>query len=126
METLISNVNWPAVLLGTVVSFVLGMFWFGQIFGKRWAAGSHNITPPAGLPIGAMIAQLIGTFLMALVIGATETVHDMPTALATIFGIAALQLGGSLFGQKSTVAAVIDGGFVIAMGVIMIAAQAVL
>ncbi len=126
MTTLISNVNWPAVLMGTVLSFALGMFWFGQIFGNAWAAGSHDITPPAKLPFAAMIAQLIGTFLMALVIGATEAVQDLPTGLAIILAIATLQLGGALFSQKSTAAALIDSGFVVAMGVLMIGAQAVL
>ena len=73
-----------------------------------------------------MAAQLIGTFLMALAIGATETVQDLPAAVVLILAIAALQFGGSLFSQKSTGAAVIDGGFVVAMGVVMIAAQAIL
>ncbi len=126
MTTLLSSVNWLAVLAGTAAAFVLGMFWFGQIFGKAWSAGSHNITPPATLPMGAMAAQLIGTFLMALAIGATETIQDLPTAVVVILAIAGLQLGGSLFGQKSTAAALIDSSFVLAMGVVMIAAQAVL
>ncbi|MEO8244869.1 MAG: hypothetical protein ABI832_21505, partial [bacterium] len=63
---------------------------------------------------------------MALVIGATETLRDLPTAIVAILAIAALQLGGSLFGQKSPGAAMVDGGFVVAMGVVMIAVQAIL
>ena len=42
-----ANLNWPAVLLGTALAFGLGMVWFGPLFGRSWAAGSHNITPPA-------------------------------------------------------------------------------
>jgi hypothetical protein len=126
MQTMLSSVNWLAVLAGTAAAFVLGMFWFGQIFGRVWAAGSHNITPPASLPLAAMAAQLLGTFMMALAIGATESVQDLPTALVVILAIAALQLGGALFSQKSTAAALIDGGFVLAMGVVMIGAQALL
>ena len=64
-------------------------------------------------------------FLMALLIGATETLQDLPTALVAILAIAGLQLGGALFSQKSTAAALVDGGFVVAMGVVMIAALAV-
>ena len=126
MTTLLSNVNWLAVIVGTVLSFGLGMVWFGQIFGKIWATGSHGITPPDSLPLGAMLAQFIGTFLLALVVGATETIQDLPTALVAILGFAALQLGGSLFSQKSTGAALVDGGFILAMGVVMIGAQGVL
>ena len=29
METMISSVNWLAVLVGTAAAFTLGMFWFG-------------------------------------------------------------------------------------------------
>ncbi len=123
--TLLSQVNWLAVLAGTVAAFALGMVWFGQIFGKVWARGSHDIMPPATLPLAAMAVQLVGTFLMALLIGATETVQDLPTAVVAILAIAALQLGGSLFSQKSPAAALVDGCFVVAMGVLMIAAQAI-
>ena len=126
MTTLLSNVNWLAVIVGTVLSFGLGMVWFGQIFGKVWAAGSHNLSRPESLPLAAMLAQLTGTFLLALVIGATETIQDLPTAIVAILAFAALQLGGSLFSQKSTAAALVDGSFVVAMGVVMIGAQAVL
>ncbi|MEO8244011.1 MAG: DUF1761 domain-containing protein, partial [bacterium] len=81
MPTQLAYVNWPAVLLGTVAAFALGMVWFGPIFGKVWTKGSHNIAPPPSLPLAAMALQLLGTFLMALVIGATETLRDLPTAI---------------------------------------------
>lgn len=126
MTTLLAQVNWLAILAGTVAAYALGMVWFGQIFGRVWATGSHNITPPATPPLAAMAVQLVGTFLMALLIGATETVQDLPTAVVAIPAIAALQLGGSLFSQKSRGAALVDGGFVVAMGAVMIASQAIL
>ncbi|MEO6298596.1 MAG: DUF1761 domain-containing protein [Paracoccaceae bacterium] len=126
MDPMLTNLNWPAVIVGAVAAFALGMVWFGPIFGKAWATGSHGITPPSRLPLGAMAAQAVGTFLMAVVIGATETQQALVTAILVILGFAALQLGGGLFSQKSPVAALIDAGFVVAMGVVMIAAQAIL
>ena len=126
MHTMLTSVNWTAVLAGTIVAFALGMVWFGKLFGGAWSRGSHNIVAPVRPPLAAMMAQLIGTFLMALLIGATETAQDLPTAVVVILAFAALQLGSSLFSQKSSAAALIDGGFVLAMGVVMIAAQAVL
>ena len=126
MTTLLTQVDWPAVLAGTVVAYALGMVWFGKIFGTVWAKGSHDIKLPPTPPYAAMALQLLGTFLMALLIGATETVQDLPTAVVAVLAIAALQLSGSLFSQKTPAAALVDGGFVVAMGVVMIAAQAVL
>lgn len=126
MDEILVNVNWLAVIVGTVVSFVLGMFWFGQIFGKIWTAGSHGITPPASPPVVALVLQLAGTFLIAWVIGATATIDALVTALFVILAIAALQVAGALFSQKTAGAALVDGGFVLAMGVVMIAAQGLL
>ena len=126
MTTQLAHLNWPAILLGTVAAYALGMVWFGKLFGTIWARGSHNIALPSAPPIAAMLVQLLGTFLMAVLIGATETLQDLPTALVAILAIACLQLGGSLFSQKSSAAALVDGGFVVAMGGVMIAAQAVL
>ncbi len=122
---MLANLNWPAVLVGTVLAFGLGMLWFGPwLFGKGWAAGSHGITPPAQVPVAAVTIQLVGTFLMALVIGITEATQALGLALLAIATIAVLQLAASMFGQKSRYAALVDAGFVLAMGVIMIGAQA--
>ena len=125
MDPMLTHVNWLAVITGAVAAFALGMLWFGPIFGNAWAAGSHNIAPPPRPPLMAMAAQAIGTFLMALAIGAAETQQALITAIVIILGIAALQLGGALFSQKSSAAALIDAGFVVAMGVVMIVAQAI-
>ena len=127
METALAGVNWLAVLAGTVVAFGLGMVWFGPLlFGKRWSAGSHNIVAPASPPLAAMAAQLGGTFLMALVIGVTAATDALILAIIVILAMAGLQLGSSLFGQKSGAAALIDAGLVVAMGVVMILMQGLL
>jgi Protein of unknown function (DUF1761) len=126
MDKMLTDVNWPAVIAGTVVAFALGMVWFGRIFGTIWRAGSHGIEAPASLPVTAVTIQLIGTFLMAWLIGATATANALGTALVAILAIAALQLAGSLFSQKSPGAALVDGGFVVAMGAVMILFQGLL
>lgn len=123
---MLANVNWPAVLLGTAAAYGLGMVWFGKLFGTAWAKGSHGIQPPQSPPVPAMAVQLVGTFLMAWLIGATETQQAIWAAVVAIVAIASLQLAGGLFSQKSTVAAAIDGGYVVAAGVLMIVAQGIL
>jgi hypothetical protein len=123
MDEILMGVNWTAVIAGTVVCYGLGFLWFGPVFGKVWAQGSHNITPPAKLPIAAMELQLAGTFLMAWVVGATATINALVTAVFVILAIATLLTAGSLFGQKTMAAALVDGGFVVVMGVVMILLQ---
>ena len=127
MLELTTGVNWLAVGLGTVLAFGLGMLWFSpRMFGKGWAQGSHNLQPPATLPLGAMLAQLIGIALMAWIIGVTAVANALATALLIILAIAVLQLAAGLFGQKTRYAALVDAGYVVAMGALMIFAQAIL
>lgn len=125
MDEILTNVNWSAVIAGTIVSYGLGFLWFGPLFGKPWAAGSHGITAPTRLPLVAMALQLAGTFLMAWIIGATATINALVTAIFIILAIATLLTAGALFSQKSTAAALLEGGFVVVMGAVMIVLQGV-
>ena len=50
----------------------------------------------------------------------------LSAASVIILAIATLMTAGALMSPKNTTAALIDGGYVIAMGVIMIAAQGIL
>lgn len=126
MTELTAGVNWTAIIAGTIAAFALGMLWFSpRMFGKGWAAGSHGIVPPASPPMGALALQLAGTFLMAWIIGITAVANHLLTAVLVILAIAALQFAGGLLSQKTTRAALIDGSYVLAMGVLMIIAQGV-
>ncbi|MEO0383698.1 MAG: DUF1761 domain-containing protein [Pseudomonadota bacterium] len=123
----ISLVNWPAVAVGTVAAFVLGMLWFSpRLFGKASATGSHNIQPPASPPVMAMSIQLVATFLLALVVGMTETIGALVVAIAAILTVALFVAGMDLFSQKSGKATLIDAGYVVASGALMIVAQGIL
>lgn len=106
--------NWPAVIAGTILAFGVGMLWFGPVFGKAWARGSHGITPPARPPIVAMALQLAGIFLLALVIGLTAQTNALGTAITAILAASMLHLSKRLFSQKSVAAALIDGGYILA------------
>jgi hypothetical protein len=125
MDEILMSVNWIAVLVGAAAAFALGIAWFGPLFGKTWSAGSHGLQPPARFPVFPTAVQAVGTFLLSWVIGATATIDALFTAVFLILAIAALQLSGSLYSQKSPKAALIDASYVIAMGVLMIAAQGI-
>ena len=123
----IALINWAAVVLGTIAAFVLGMVWFSpKMFGKSWATGSHNIEPPASPPIAAMVIQFLGTAVLALVVGMTETNEAIMTAIGAIVAVALFVAGMDLFSQKSGKATMVDAGYVVAAGALMIAAQGLL
>ena len=123
----IELMNWAAVALGTIAAFGLGMIWFSPVmFGKAWAAGSHNIQRPASPPILAMLLQFVGTALLAFVVGMTETDQAIGTAIGAIFAVALFVGAMGLFSQKTGKASLIDAGYVVAAGVLMILSQAIL
>ena len=124
----ITAVNWLAIALGTVVSFMLGGLWYSpKLFGVKWAAGvGIDMGKGARQPVPALISQFIGTFLMAWVIGILAAAEALFTALLTILAISVLLIAGGLFSQKSLYAVTAEGGFVIVMAVIMMVSQLML
>ena len=121
------SLNWLAIIVGTVLAFGLGMLWFSPaMFGKAWSAGSHNLQPPEKPPMAAMAIMLAGTFLLALVVGMTAQTEALATAIVAILAAAVIVAGMDLFSQKSGKATLIDAGYIVAMGVLMIGAQGVL
>lgn len=126
MDTLLYGVDWLAVAVGAVLAFALGMFWFGPIFGKAWAAGSHGIKPPERMPMAAIGVQLLGTVLMAWALGVVIALGAVAAGVVFVLAFGLLHLAGGLFSQKSPRASVIDGSYVLAMGALMLLAHAVL
>jgi Protein of unknown function (DUF1761) len=118
-----ANLNWLATLVGAAVAFGLSFLWFGPLFGKAWAAGSHGITPPDRLPLVALLFYAVGTLALSAVVGVLATTDALLTAIAAILAAAAFQFSGGLFSQKTMAASLIDGGAIAAMGAVMIAAQ---
>lgn len=122
-----SLINWAAVAAGTVAAYLLGMLWFSpKLFGESWAAGSHNIQPPAAPPMAAMIVQFLGTLALAMVVGITETTGAIVAAIMAIVATALIVAGMGLFSQKTAKAAVIDASYIVVSGVLMILAQGIL
>ncbi len=127
MESGIETVNWLAVIVGTVVAYGLGMLWFSpRMFGTGWAAGNRDLQVPSSPPMSAAIVQLMGVFLLALVVGITATTDALITAILAILAAATLVAGLGLFAQKNGYAVKVESGYIVVAGILMIAAQAIL
>lgn len=128
MEEVATNVNWLAVVVGAVLSFLLGWLWYSPVlFGKRWAEGVGVELGSAGsMPVGAMAAQLVGTFLLAWVFGITAANNALLTIILVVITIAAFVMAGGLFAKKSSYAVTVETTYIIAMGVVMFLVQAIL
>jgi len=78
-------INWWALLVATLVKFVLGFVWFGLLFGKKWQAltGVTEEAMKSGMA-KAIVADLVTTFIMAWVL-----VHAVHYAGASTWALGA-------------------------------------
>lgn len=127
MNELTSNVNWLAVIIGTIVSFIIGWLWYSPIlFGKKWAEGSGvELGTASSMPVAAMVTQLVSTFFLALLVGITAAQNALTTIILIVLTIAGFVMSVGLFVKKSTFAVLVDGGFIVIMGVVMIIIQGI-
>ncbi len=86
-------INWWAILVTVIVSFILGNLWYGPLFGKAWMK-SAGISKPEGMTpeikkqmVKSMIFMVIGAILMNFVL-----VHDI------VFGNAYFHTAGAAGG----------------------------
>lgn len=69
------HLNWLAILVAVIASFLVGGLWYGPLFGGAWKRemGVPEGARPAGGEIGRSLAlNLLGTLLMAFVLA-----HDV-------------------------------------------------
>lgn len=128
MPTEIEPLNTLAVVLGTILAFLFGwLIYSPKVFGKGWAEGSGVALGQASeMPVFAMATQLVALLLLALVVGLTAMTSALWTAILAILAAAMFVVSGGAFVKKSTYAMLVDGGYVLGSGVIMILCQGLL
>jgi len=121
------HLNWIAVIVGTVASFLVGWLWYSpKLFGQGWADGSGvKLNTADKMPAFAMIMQLLALFLLALVIGVTATTNALGTAILAILAITCFATSNGAFIKKTGYALAVDAGFIIIAGGVMIIVQGI-
>lgn len=127
MGELTANVNWLAVIVGTVLSFLLGWLWYSpKLFGVKWAEGvGVEMGSADNMPAAAMGAQLLGTFLLSWLVGITAGQNALLTIILIALAIIVFIVANGLFAKKSTYAIGTEAGFIAAMTVLMIVVQGI-
>jgi len=128
MSELITNVNWIAVIVGFVLSYILGAVWYSpKMFGTKWAQGKGvDLGETKEMPVAALIVQAIGTFGLAWIVGVTAANMALLTIILIVLTIVFLLMANGLFSNSSRYTVTTEVGFVVAMAVIMIASQGLL
>lgn len=127
MDEIITNVNWLAVIVGFVVSFLVGWAWYSpKLFGEKWAEGvGLDLQKASKMSVPAMIFQALGTFLLAWVVGVTAKNDALLTIVLVAVTFAVLMMAGGYFSQKSAYARHTESSFVLVMVAIMIICQGI-
>jgi biotin transporter BioY len=66
-----AQVNWLAVIVGTVFNMVLGFLWYGPILGKPWLAAMEKMgkkRTDMKMSAVSFLLPLIGAFVSCLVL----------------------------------------------------------
>lgn len=128
MAEITANVNWLAVGIGAVLSYLLGWLWYSpKLFGTKWAAGvGVSLVDSSEMPVPAMVVQALATFCLAWVVGITAVNDALFTLILIVATVILLIVAGGLYVKKSTYAIAVEAGFVAAMTVIMVICQGAL
>ena len=128
MNEVLVGVNWLAVLVGFVASFLLGWLWYSpRVFGTKWATGvGVSLECDGVIPVFAMITQALGTLCLSWLIGITVAGNAFYTTALLLATIVLLVVSNGKYAQKGNAAIAIEASYILVMGIIMVACQWIL
>ena len=96
MGELTTGVSWLGVIAGVIVSFLVGWLWYSpKLFGPKWAEGvGVEMGGASTMPVGAMVAQGIGLFLMSWFVGITAVSNALFTVILGTIAFTVLAYSG--------------------------------
>ncbi len=121
MEAFISQIEWTPTVVSFVVAFGLGWVWYSdKLFGVKWREGVSFNSEDTSTMMPAMLSQAVGTFLLAVVIGATAANEDLIMAILVGLTISALVKANGFYSQKNRYAIMVESGYILVMVIAMI------
>ncbi len=103
-----STINWLAVVVATVMTFIVGGIWYGPLFGKVWMAemgiSEEKVkeAPMVKIYGTAFVLEFIMAFNLAMFLGNSSVSEGALYGFLTGFGWIALAMGvNALFSQTS-------------------------
>ena len=123
MEALVTNVNWLAVGVSTIISYLFASFWYSSlVFGSKWADGvGLKERTQAGFSFYALVCQFFAVLLLAwinsLIMGNGSLVFIFLISLTIFFFV----LTANLMSDNSNYSSLVEATFVFAITLIMTA-----
>ena len=115
-------INWLGALSGTFIAFLIGYGWYHpKVFGDKWATGSNLvITDDMPFPVFAMFSQFTGLLLMAILIAVVVAWDSMAMVALILVMVFVQTISMGAFSQKDWYARLVDGGYQVVSGLIML------
>lgn len=122
MNELPTNISWIAVITGAVASFLIGWLWYSEkLFGTKWAKGlGLELGNAKDMPMGAMIAQILGLFLMSWFVGIMAASNFLATTILGTIAFTVLAYSGGTFAKQNSYVRNVNAGYWITSLIIMI------
>lgn len=110
------NINWIAILIVLILSFILGAFWHSSLlFGKTWTNETHTKkikTSPVIIFGLSALAHFIAITLLALIIGRVGALKGLIYGFViSVCWITTSMAATYLFASRSLKLFLIDAGF---------------
>ena|SRR3989344_4263041 len=128
---ILQNVNYIAVIIAALVPMIMGMFWYGPLFGSVWLklAGFTKKDMENGKDMMyfsyavSLVGSLVSAYVLAQIFALTDTL-TIQEALGTGFlvwlgFIATTKLNDVLWGKKSWALFALDIGYHLATIIVM-------
>lgn len=122
MEEIVTGVSWAAVVVGAVVSFLVGWLWYSpKLFGTKWAEGvGVKLGDASQMPKGTMAAQATGLLLMSWFVAVTAASNHLLTVILATVAFSVMYYAAGGFAQQSDYARRTTAGYWLVALVIMI------
>jgi hypothetical protein len=100
----IGAVNYVAVVAAAIVSMILGMLWYGPLFGKKWmklmgfsekAMKSMNVMPQTSMVLG-FVSMLMYAFVLAHFVSGLAFMGALTVGAVIWLGFNATVMAGSV------------------------------
>jgi Protein of unknown function (DUF1761) len=127
MGELTAGVSWVGVVVGAVASFLVGWLWYSpKVFGTKWAEGTGvDLGAASSMPVGAMVLQIIGLFLMSWFVGVTAVSNALLTVILATVAFTVLAYSNGMFGKRSGYARSVDAGYWMVCLLVMVISQGI-
>lgn len=122
------DINWLAVLISAVVTFVLGGLWYGPLFGKVWRVAERQAEPqpghqkhPAFVYGLSFVLMLIAAIALAIAIGPDSNItRSVGFGLVVGVGWVATSFGVNyLFAGRRLALFAVDAGYNVVLFALM-------